>query len=39
LNSGTLTPGQSFNFTFTSSGSVNYHCSIHPTMKASIVVQ
>lgn len=39
LNSGTLSPGQSFSFTFTDTGAVNYHCSIHPMMKGKIVVQ
>ncbi len=38
LNSGTISPGQSFSFTFTSAGSINYHCNIHPMMKGSIVV-
>ena len=39
LNSPTLSPGQSFDFTFTNTGDINYHCSIHPTMKVIIVVQ
>ncbi len=38
LNSETLSPGQSFSFTFANAGSTNYHCSIHPTMKGSAVV-
>jgi len=38
-DSGMLPPGQSFSFTFTKSGSVNYHCSIHPNMKGVIVVE
>lgn len=39
FNSGTLTPGGSFSFQFTSPGTFNYHCSIHPTMLATIIVQ
>jgi plastocyanin len=38
LNSPTLSPGQSFSFTFTNAGSVNYHCSIHTMMKGSVIV-
>lgn len=38
LNSETLSPGQSFSLTFANAGSTNYHCSIHPTMKGSVVV-
>ena len=39
LNSPTLSPGQSFSFTFTKSGTENYHCTIHPMMKSKIVVE
>jgi plastocyanin len=39
LKSPTLTPGQSFSFTFTKAGSENYHCSIHPSMTGQIAVQ
>ena len=39
LNSPTLSPGQSFSFTYTNTGTTNYHCAIHPMMKGSIVVQ
>ncbi len=39
LNSSQLSPGQSFTFTFTSPGTTNYHCSIHPTMHGKIVVE
>ena len=39
LNSPTLSPGQSFSFTFTDPGTIKYHCSIHPMMKGTIVVQ
>ncbi|MFA6999782.1 MAG: cupredoxin domain-containing protein [Candidatus Paceibacterota bacterium] len=38
LNSPTLSPGQSFSFTFTKIGTTNYHCNIHKTMKGSIIV-
>ena len=38
LNSGNIAPGASFNQTFSSAGSINYHCNIHPMMKGSITV-
>ncbi len=38
LDSKTIAPGQSFSFTFTSAGTFNYHCSIHPMMKGAVVV-
>ena len=38
LNSGTIQPGASFTFTFTNTGSTNYHCAVHPMMKGNIVV-
>lgn len=38
LNSLTLSPGQSFSFTFANAGSINYHCKIHPMMKGGIIV-
>ena len=37
-DSGTLAPGQSSTFTFSSAGTFKYHCSIHPTMTGSVVV-
>ncbi len=37
-DSGTLTTGQQFSFTFTSSGTFDYHCSIHPSMTATVEV-
>ena len=37
-DSGTLTTGQDYSFTFTSSGTYAYHCSIHPSMTASVEV-
>ncbi len=38
LNSATLSQGDSFSFTFTTPGTYSYHCSIHPMMKAVVVV-
>lgn len=37
-NSGQIQPGQSYSFTFQQSGTYAYHCSIHPQMKATVVV-
>ncbi|MHB8651758.1 MAG: cupredoxin domain-containing protein [Minisyncoccota bacterium] len=39
LNSPVLSHGQSFTFAVTNSGTLRYHCSIHPMMKGSVVVQ
>lgn len=39
LNSSAIAPGQSFSFTFANPGSATYHCSIHPTMKGTVVVE
>jgi len=38
-NSGTLSPGMSFHYTFNTSGTFPYHCMIHPNMHGTIVVQ
>ena len=38
-SSGTLTTGQQFSFTFTLAGTYPYHCHIHPSMTAAIIVQ
>jgi plastocyanin len=38
FNSGNIAPGSKFSHTFSAKGTVNYHCSIHPMMKASVVV-
>lgn len=38
LSSPTLAPGQSFSFAFPIAVVINYHCSIHPTMKGSVTV-
>jgi plastocyanin len=37
--SGNVEPGSSYSFTFTKTGSFQYHCSIHPSMRGTIVVQ
>lgn len=34
-----LSPGNTFHFTFLKAGTYSYHCSIHPSMTATIVVQ
>jgi plastocyanin len=39
FQSGTLANGQTFSFTFNTAGQFPYHCSIHPMMKAMIIVQ
>lgn len=38
FNSGNLTNGMSFSYTFNQTGSFPYHCSIHPSMTGTIVV-
>lgn len=37
--SSSLAPGSRFNFTFNSAGTFEYHCSIHPNMVGTVVVQ
>lgn len=39
FDSGRLTGGQTFAFTFTSAGTFAYYCEIHPNMRARVVVQ
>ena len=39
FSSGDLPPGSSFSHTFSSAGSFGYHCSIHPSMTGTIIVQ
>jgi len=38
-NSGDIAPGHSYSFTFNKTGSFQYHCSIHPSMRGTIVVK
>jgi plastocyanin len=38
FDSGELDPGKSFSHTFDATGTVPYHCDIHPRMKGSVVV-
>ena len=38
-DSGVLTPGQSFSYTFTTAGAFPYHCAIHPSMTGTITVE
>jgi plastocyanin len=37
-SSGTINPGQSFTLKLTQAGTIHYFCTIHPLMKAEIVV-
>lgn len=39
FQSSDLSNGQSYSFTFSSTGTVDYICSIHPSMKGKIVVK
>lgn len=39
LDSKTLSPGQSFSFTFDKPGFINYSCSLHPTMKGIVIIK
>lgn len=39
FDSGNIAPGETFSKTFTVAGTVNYHCSIHTGMKASVIVK
>ena len=39
FGSGQLSNGQTYTFTFTQPGTYKYHCSIHPGMTATIIVQ
>lgn len=34
-----LNPGESYNFTFTQAGTYPYTCTIHPSMKGTVIVQ
>ena len=37
-SSSEIAPGQSFSFTFLKAGTYGYHCTIHPSMQASVTV-
>jgi len=39
FDSGVLTNGHNFTYTFTVPGTYNYTCSLHPTMRGTIIVQ
>jgi len=39
FQSGTLQQGESFSFTFTTAGTVDYHCEFHANMHGQVVVQ
>jgi len=39
LKSDVLYTGQTYNYTFNKAGTFGYHCQIHPSMKATIIVQ
>jgi plastocyanin len=39
FSSGSLSTGASYQFTFTQPGTFAYHCSIHPKMTGTIIVQ
>ena len=39
FDSGTLGPGKSYSYTFNDAGSKDYICSLHPSMRAMVVVQ
>jgi plastocyanin len=38
FSSDPLSSGASYSFTFTQPGTYSYHCSIHPSMKGTIIV-
>jgi plastocyanin len=39
FDSGTINPNTTYSFTFQNKGTFTYHCSIHPNMVGSVVVQ
>lgn len=39
INSDSLSTGQTYSHTFNTAGTFDYHCLIHPSMKAKIIVQ
>jgi plastocyanin len=38
-DSGSLSDGKSFSFTFNTAGNFTYHCAIHPSMHGTVMVQ
>jgi plastocyanin len=38
FDSGPIQPGKSFSHTFSTAGTVAYHCKIHPSMTATVTV-
>jgi len=38
-SSGDIQPGSTYSYTFNKTGSFQYHCSIHPSMRGTIVVK
>jgi len=38
FNSGNIAPGGKFSHTFSTAGTIAYHCSIHTSMKAKVIV-
>ena len=38
FDSGQIPSGQTFSYTFNTAGTYTYHCAVHPSMKATIVV-
>lgn len=39
ISSSSLSNGQTYSHTFSTAGTYDYHCSIHPSMKATIIVK
>jgi plastocyanin len=39
FSSESLSTGASYSFTFAQPGTYTYHCSIHPSMKGTVIVQ
>ena len=39
LNSEQLSKSQTYSHTFNTAGTFNYHCNLHPSMKAKIIVE
>ena len=39
FDSGSISQGKTFSYTFNEKGSFNYHCTFHPNMKGTVIVQ